>query len=66
MINCLRCEDTGWVCENHPNQPWQGPHACTCGGAGAPCPVCLSQIKSGYIGDAACRGLGGKEYALPS
>jgi len=35
---CLVCEDTGWVCETHPDQPWQGPHACACGGAGAPCP----------------------------
>ncbi len=35
-MKCLLCEDTGWVCENHPDQPWQGP----CGGAGAPCPRC--------------------------
>jgi hypothetical protein len=34
---CPVCEDTGWVCENHPDQPWQGPHGCTCGSAGAPC-----------------------------
>lgn len=27
-MKCLLCEDTGWVCENHPDQPWQGPHAC--------------------------------------
>jgi hypothetical protein len=27
-------------CENHPDQPWEGPHACSCGGAGMPCPVC--------------------------
>ncbi|MGY3447146.1 ATP-dependent DNA ligase [Bradyrhizobium sp. USDA 4473] len=25
---------------DHPDQPWTGPHACTCGGAGAPCPRC--------------------------
>ncbi len=29
-------------------------------------PLCLSQIKSGHICDAVRRGLGGKEYALPS
>jgi hypothetical protein len=29
-------------------------------------PLCLSQIKSGHPGDAIRRGLGGKEYALPS
>jgi hypothetical protein len=28
--------------------------------------LCLSQIKSGHTGDAIRRGLGGKEYALPS
>ena len=28
--------------------------------------VCLSEIKSGHIRDAIRRGLGGKEYALPS
>jgi hypothetical protein len=39
-MKCQLCEDTGWVCENHPDQPWEGPHACTCGGAGAPCPAC--------------------------
>jgi hypothetical protein len=37
-MKCLLCEDTGWVCEAHPDQPWEGPHACTCGGAGMPCP----------------------------
>src|ERR1700730_16063780 len=28
----------GCVCEPHPGRPWEGEHACTCGGAGAPCP----------------------------
>jgi len=23
-MKCLFCENTGWVCENHPDQPWQG------------------------------------------
>ena len=23
-MKCLFCEDTGWVCENHPDQPLQG------------------------------------------
>ena len=40
VMKCSLCEDTGWVCENHPDQPWEGPHACACGGAGAPCPRC--------------------------
>jgi hypothetical protein len=29
-------------------------------------PLCLSQINSGHICGAVRRGLGGKEYALPS
>jgi hypothetical protein len=37
---CLQCDDEGWVCENHPDQPFAGPHACRCGGAGMPCPKC--------------------------
>jgi hypothetical protein len=39
-MNCFRCEDGGWVCENHADRPWEGPHACECGGAGMPCPIC--------------------------
>jgi hypothetical protein len=37
---CAACDGTNWVCERHPDQPWLGPHACTCGGANAPCPRC--------------------------
>jgi len=37
---CSLCDGGGWVCEEHPDQPWLGPHACTCGAAGAPCPHC--------------------------
>ena len=40
VMKCSLCEDCGWVCENHPEKPWEGEHACTCGGAGAPCPEC--------------------------
>jgi hypothetical protein len=40
MIRCILCADTGWVCENHPRRPWDGPHACDCGGAGMACPTC--------------------------
>ncbi|MCP1768328.1 hypothetical protein ABIB94_008124 [Bradyrhizobium sp. JR7.2] len=38
--SCTNCDDLGWVCENHPDRPWEGPRACTCGGAGAPCLAC--------------------------
>ena len=40
MADCSRCDDYRWVCENHPDRPWEGPRACNCGGAGAPCPAC--------------------------
>jgi hypothetical protein len=40
VLSCLLCDDLGWVCENHPDQPWEGPHACSCRGVGAPCPEC--------------------------
>ena len=43
-MECTNCKDTGWVCENHPDQPWVGGMpkgfiGC-CGGAGDPCPKC--------------------------
>ncbi len=41
-LDCHRCDDYGWVCENQPGRPWQGPHAFNCGGVGAPCPICNS------------------------
>ncbi|MCP2106688.1 hypothetical protein M2202_007532 [Bradyrhizobium japonicum] len=37
---CVSCDDLGWVCENHPDRPWDGPRACSCGDAGAPSPAC--------------------------
>jgi hypothetical protein len=40
MADCPICDDYRWVCENHPERPWEGPRACDCGGAGAPCPAC--------------------------
>jgi hypothetical protein len=39
-MTCGLCEDTGWVCENHPGKPWDGDHACGCGAAGMPCVHC--------------------------
>ncbi|WP_271604939.1 hypothetical protein [Bradyrhizobium sp. CCBAU 11434] len=39
-VTCATCDGTGWVCENHPDRPWEGPRARGCGGAGAPCPAC--------------------------
>jgi hypothetical protein len=40
MKFCMRCDGGRWVCENHPGLPFLGDRACTCGGAGAPCPTC--------------------------
>lgn len=43
---CPNCDDTGWVCEGHPNKPWAGVSsrndACGCG-AGEPCPACVPE-----------------------
>jgi hypothetical protein len=42
MADCVICDNTGWVCENHRDRPWKGSSdredACDCG-AGTPC-VC--------------------------
>lgn len=43
-VKCATCDDVGWVCENHPDRPWDGPRACTCGGAGAP--MTMQRFKS--------------------
>lgn len=36
---CEKCNNTGWVCEDHDNLPWESgfENDCTCGGAGMPC-----------------------------
>ena len=40
---CNVCDNSGWVCENHPDKPWAGfserSDACDCG-AGMACRVC--------------------------
>jgi hypothetical protein len=40
MTWCARCNNSRWVCESHPDRPFIGALACTCGGAGIPCPTC--------------------------
>jgi hypothetical protein len=40
-ISCRRCDETGWVCEDHPDRPFEDlPRACGCGAAGEPCSEC--------------------------
>ena len=34
-MTCTRCNDTGWVCEEHPDKPMDHDG---CLGAGEPCP----------------------------
>jgi hypothetical protein len=29
--DCPNCKGLGWVCENHPRQPWSDKLGCTCG-----------------------------------
>jgi hypothetical protein len=36
-MSCSTCGDSGWLCEDHPDQPH--PHA-GCGALGRPCPDC--------------------------
>jgi hypothetical protein len=57
-MKCLVCEETGWVCENNPQRPWDGPRAWPCGGAGMPCRGCnpidegtLLRLPSGFTDD---------------
>ena len=26
-VKCTRCQDVHWVCENHPDKPWNAEHA---------------------------------------
>jgi len=34
------CKNAGWVCENHPDRPWQSEYANEWGDAGMPCWSC--------------------------
>jgi hypothetical protein len=34
---CWRCDRCRWVCESHPDRPWEGKDASGCGAAGMPC-----------------------------
>lgn len=44
VVMICQCAGTGWVCENHPDKPWEGlmpdGFETCCGGLGAPCEKC--------------------------
>jgi len=43
---CEKCKDNLWVCEDHPDRPWESgtEYDCNCGAAGKPC-ICNEQVK---------------------
>jgi hypothetical protein len=44
VMPCPACDNTGWVCEEHPDRPWRGTSrradACDCVKVGMPCEAC--------------------------
>lgn len=58
MIECTLCDDSRFVCENHPDRPFFGDRACTCGGGGMACPECnvsevtVPEMPEGFQEDA--------------
>lgn len=60
MDFCPVCMGTLWVCEDHPELPWDGEGACGCGAAGAPC-VCNPEVRleDGFVIIAGDKGHGG-------
>lgn len=50
-VRCLGCLDEGYVCEDHPDAPWEGIWGTVeghreHGGAGMPCPRCCPDIPA--------------------
>nr|WTB29733.1 hypothetical protein OG781_09725 [Streptomyces sp. NBC_00830] len=50
-MNCVRCLDTGHVCEDHPAAPWEGMTGPVAahpehGGMGNPCPACCLPVPA--------------------
>lgn len=47
-VRCTHCLDTGHVCEDHPDYPWEGVAGTveghSCQAAGMPCGYCCSPI----------------------
>ena len=51
MADCTNCLDAGWVCESHPDKPWDKdlPSGCVCN-AGMPCPMCNPPVEDDSFG----------------
>jgi len=43
MMICNNCNNSGWVCEEHPNKPWEQGKVTCCSGAGMPCEWCNNE-----------------------
>jgi hypothetical protein len=52
---CTICDNTGWVCENHPDRPWGGGTRLDVCGCGAGNPIPLALFFSHYVECAGCR-----------
>jgi hypothetical protein len=69
MPTCARCDRCRWVCEAHPERPWEGETACGCGEAGAPCPICNDaappKMPPGFIEDDGKRPRPGRQLTGP-
>jgi len=51
---CLKCQDSGWLCEHHQDRPWSElvPGTPCCDGDGIPC-VCNADLHlTGFEGGA--------------
>jgi hypothetical protein len=42
-MNCSLCEDCGWVCENHPEKPWET-------AASSACSILIAKTSIGVSG----------------
>jgi hypothetical protein len=49
-MKCIGCEDTGWVCDNHPDQPWEGHHLANAAAPGCPALNAIRPTKTSRRG----------------
>lgn len=58
LTACRNCLDRGFVCEDHPEFPWEGTYGpadghAEHGGIGMPCPACCSPVPQDGMHDIA-------------